>query len=622
MRRAMVSGRWAILVALVALGGCFEARPPANAVVPTLSFAARLGSSDPDWRGKFERERTILLDAAWETSEGAFQLALPAISSEYGDDNPPDSARVTSLLSSVRFHESDEITGKETLRKLSRKMLEYADHEHPYLVLNADQGATDPTCLLSHDSPVGVAFKVLGRPDPEEAKKNEPVAAVQNTLVVTTAPVESLVAVQRIAAKKDDDEKKGEKKEDPFAYSPDQRVKASVSTVLNSADTLDRIEYVTTYLYLYPFPSPPSRDIVLEEDMWRRFYALQWARGTHRDRYEKVDMRRAFEDMKVRIRDVKTLVVTQAKELGTLTRTSDDKLTVGINATESTHATPAANPAASGHVDPTLSYTTDVGTSVVTKLLKELEQRSTYINSSGDFLRITQRGMVGTNVAGRFHEELTLHVPAARELLTVLVPVEKEKEKPDEAFRVRRVVQPLYSRVDGLTVSVAVVRHPRKLRRSGEENFLLAFPDTADCDFRAVVTRPYAVTLWQSQLGTDVVQVGDLAPEDTAPMRPIYFTTPSSTMTAPQPLRLLGFTPDKADELLRLFREAISAARAKPPGKPGLVRASWKSGKNGDLIKLETGSGSVQPEIVLGLMPSAGSKELAGFAKGWPLAEK
>jgi hypothetical protein len=460
-------------------------------------------------------------------------------------------------------------------RKNVTTMLEIIDYEHSnLLVSNPKEQQTDyplPS-LLSGKNPIGAALTARWAPPSPKTKSNESnTVIIANTVV--TLPDATLVADlknQSLKGKSVEAKKEKDKKDQaansiatspvPEDFKTEQNVTLSISTVLNSSAVLDRIEYLSTYVYIQPFPFPANGDIVLEKEFWREFFSFHKYRNPllWKDTSSH-DMKRAIQDMRVRVVSIGTDVIKNI-DLGSLTRTTDDKLIAGISATA------VAPPTLTG-ITPSLNYTREAGSSANLKLQQELDQRSTYINPSGNFLRITQRGMHSVNLAGNFVENITLSIPAGQDKIPVLVPSRTEDMKAgqdkisslvpnktkDIKCQVKRLSQPLYSRVDAYTVSIVVARQTTELAKSTKD--FSHIDDPSNAAFVTGVTPVYRLTLWQHEREMYEVMTGDIFGKDPAlaKNKNVFFTTFEGER--PAPLILAGFQSEEQDELMRKIQK-------------------------------------------------------------------
>jgi len=604
--------RCLLVLAAVAIG-C-GGSPPKYTLVRAHSFDARLKHPSAcgqqcatcAWQREYTRHRDEIMTAAWAPDISRLSELLMPVARDYGQDSAiaqlrkeiglADGALSGKLLEALdanfQLTQAKVPDARGTVEKNIVGMLTYADTEHAELLkatlegMHTTDGDHTLPCLLSRDYPVGVAVTPI-KPAAADGRSE----GANPGVVVNAVPQ---VVVNSVVLNKPQEKK--EEKPDPDVFTPRQPITLSLSTVLNSTSLLDRIEYVSTLIYIYPFPFPPNGDVVLERELWYRFFALQSPRTRTRDLTLASDLHRAVTDMRVRIQDVKTLVIPKDSDLGTVKRTSKDAFEASLTGKG------AAHPEVTD-IAPTLKYTGEVGTDVSTKLLHQLDQRSTYISPSANFLRITQRGMIGVNLAGRVQEQVTLHVPASHDLIPAVT-------FRDGRLSVSWLAQPLYSRVDAFTVSVVVARHPTRLRKTTDESFALAFPDTADATFFVGVTRPARITLWQWERKLSAVQESDLLPNPDCGNALVYFRTLGTGGRA-APLRLCGLSPDREDDFVSTLRDLVHRAWAAPrkgseydavTGGGEAYRKLWaRRARHG----IEFGNeGDPQARIIVGLKPA------------------
>jgi hypothetical protein len=491
------------------------------------------------------------------------------------------------------------------------RMLEFIDYEHPNLLVDVSHLKSAPSVdhyklpsMVSNEYPVAIGVTRWATPSPPESKPSGPNIVIIGNTVVTSSELSRFLAsegepseTKQAGVKKDDGAKEEDKKlqtepkkkaTNPSegsegqtklkkdqsnekrgksaqtkgkpvlieGFKPEQRVTLSLSTVLNSPSAFDRVEYASTYLYLQAFPFPPNGGIVLEKEFWRRFFALNMTRDplVQKDATSN-DMLRAIEDMRVRITDIETTVKLRDLDLGSLTRKTSDKLTAEVAAT-------AAVPPTLTGITPKLSYSSGVDTEATMKLQQQLDQRSTYVDPYGHFLRIIQRGMQSVNLAGRFVENLTLRIPTAQDQIPALVPVQDSDSEAVKhhgeltraaRYQVKWLSQPIYSRVDALTLSIVAARQATALAKSTKDSFRV--DDPKDAVFIVKVTKPYRITLWQHERETCEVMLAEIFgnEKDLPKNQKVFFTT--FEKERPAPLRLYGFTPEQQHELLRKIQK-------------------------------------------------------------------
>jgi hypothetical protein len=570
-----------------------DSLPPKYEVYPTLSIEKQrkyplMDSNDPyyRWRTRFETEMNMMVQHEWIPTIDLLQKTFEEVSKEYRfESNSPDFNSVRKAFSE-KFQLEANLPNRNCLKYDPNKncdvyspntncltcgihrMLKLIDLEHPNLLVDTSRLKLPPAAyqyslpsLVSGYYPVDVATTEWTSPNPAKSDVNNTTIIVGGTVITSSKPplivapdYKSLASQQNVA--KDDMKSKNKKalaeskKVNTGAvddFNSEQHVTLNLSTALNSPSTFDRIEYVSTYLYLQPFPFPPNCDVVLEREFWRRFASL----NGDRDPLDKNDaalndMMRAIEEMRARITNIETTVKLRDVDLGSLTRKTSDKFNVGLSAT-------ATVPPVWTSIGPNLGYSSEVSTEAFTKLKQELDQRSTYIDPDGKFLRITQRGMLSVNLAGNFVEDITLSVPPAEDQILVLMPVKSSKVKAAE-YQVTWLLQPLYSRVDAFTLSVVVARQATSLAKSTKDSFRL--DDPKDAAFIVGVTRPYRITLWQNKRVIDVVTTGDIFGNDAKvpKNRDVYFTTFDNER--PHPLLLYNFAPEQMFELCRKIQNS------------------------------------------------------------------
>jgi hypothetical protein len=450
------------------------------------------------------------------------------------------------------------LSGRNNLRRRAVDMLLRIDEEHQTLLGSNsvpfhDRGqrwfSSSPQ-MVSPGYPVGVSLTVLTpteSPQSSRASTNAPGVTVNNYYLAGGTNL-------HVITTKEDTNKTTETSGPLIDFDPVQTVTLSVSTVLNSADTQDRIDYVSTFVYIYPFQEPANADVVLEDEFWKQFFSYQLGHREEKStNFIMDDLCGSYDALQIRFKNVTTTVLNQNLNLGTLQQGMESDLS-GTAA-----ATIPILPAATA--SPSITAASKATSSMSETILKQLDQRSTYISPDAAFLRITQRGMSSVNLNGRFNEKVQIYVPPARDPIYVL---QTNKTASGLDFQVKAVAQPVYSRVDALVVSLAVVRHPTKLRRSTEESFGLPLADAANNDFIVGVPRPSRVTLWKWDRLLGIVYTSDLDTSITANdanNEEVYFDSLAMGLNEAHPLCLDGF-----DEMQTLaFQEKISEARQKAP---------------------------------------------------------
>lgn len=538
---------------------------PRYTVYPTLSLTNRMARCSDWWTKPFTYNMAQLSENEWSPSSSMLASTYEPAATNYSF--AADSRSTMLALANRVFADTFKIDGEDKRGNGATSnivaMARLIDLEHPNLLVPTSRYRNAPVTiggslpsLVSGSCPVDVAVTRWSTPE----KKDEAVKTSATNLVfiannfcgATDGAMAKAVEVGGKSAGK-----AGAAKDagtgaafacDAADFSPEQTLTLSVSTVLNSPSILDRIEYVSTYVWIEAFPFPPDGDVVLEDEFWRRFFGLNAFR--HRDiraRAATNDMRRAIEEMRVRITDVDTTVNLRTVDLGTLEQTSTSKFGGGLAGT-------VGIPGMAATISPSATYNSDDNATLSQKLQQELDQRSTYVDAYGHFLRITQRGMRSVNLAGRFLEQLKLRVPVANGMTAVLVPKGK-------TYAVRWVSTPLYSRVDALTFSVVVARQTTAL--ASNKRIYAGLPDPNDAAFIVGVSRPDRITLWEHERRLDPVRACDIWPS-APPSRRILFA-PATTNANPAPLVLCGFSQDQKCALLDALRKTAGAERLLQP---------------------------------------------------------
>jgi hypothetical protein len=605
-----------LISALAALWHCYRQDKPQYHIRATLSISDRdryKGENNDwkNWRDRFRKELDRMKVHVWSPQIESFKSTCCDVGGQY-DVDPEDQASTMAILEDYlngKVHPYD-ISGMVNVESKIIKMIELIDHEHPNILLKdgdsrlealePDRGSgwlptnkCDLPRVLSSEYPVGVSLTPSWKTanTPESKTDRSTISIVANSVTVQAdkppssndepqnsndKPKTSTMAGKTVKSRKDkasDDStvkvsKEGAKTSEPGKkesaserFSSEQEVTLSLSTVLNSPCVHDRIEYVSTYIYLNPFPFPPNGGVVMEKEFWRRFFSLNAPRHKFiRNEARLNDMDRVIEDMRVRVVDTPTTVIREL-DFGTLKQTIANKLDAEI----------AGKILAAMEMNPKLTYSYQVSAEENQKLQQQLDQHSVYVDPRGNFLRITQRGMQSVNLAGRINEKVKLRIPVAEDDIAVLAPAD---EKASE-YEVRRLSQPLYSRVDALTMSVVVARQPTALTPSTMESYRLE--DPKDAVFIVGVTRPYCTTVWENERILFRVTTTDIfGDDDVAKNKTVFFTT--FEKERPVPLRLYKFTPEQVDVLLSKIRKQ---AIAKEYGVVSLALDKSKSIKIG-----------------------------------------
>ncbi len=541
----------------VLVTGCYLSHPKYT-VYPTLQLRDRIEDSDEDvgdkseadgWRTSFQDSIELMEESEWNPS--SFRLANACF--DVGERYGVPSNRWSSLMAAACcvFTDMFKLDGQDMSSKGARRsitaMVKRIDQEHPHLLVPSRQ-LRNPMpvdqarlpAVVSGIDPVAVS---LTRWTTSTQKQSASVVTSTVAIVVnsqTNAVVKGnnstfIVSVGDTSAKEKKDEKSVTTVED---FSPEQSLTLSLSTVLNSPSVFDRIEYVSTYVWIEPYPFPPNSDVVPERDFWQRFYALNAYRNESVQKAAEInDLRRALDDMRVRLVDVETDVKTTAINLGTWTRTG--KKTTSAELAGSVGLSSGAS------LSPSVSYENSTEAKTEQTLQKELDRRSTYIDASGHFLRITQRGMESANLAGRFLEKITLRIPAAGQACPVLVP------DSTSTYAVKWLSMPLYSRVEAWTFSVVVARQTTKLAKDEKNTYHVT--DSSDAALVVGVTRPSRIVLWQFERQLEPVFEKDVTDSRNGGDRLIRFAAAGTNQYA-YPLFLSGFDRVDKAELLDQLR--------------------------------------------------------------------
>jgi hypothetical protein len=435
-------------------------------------------------------------------------------------------------------------------------MFRLADEENKELLTNdyavvqrlASSCRSDLPWLTSRDLPVGVSVSSSW----EENPSSTPAASASdgsnsNTEKVVLDKIQvTFEAASTNSTSSKSTTNNAASDSTPPDYQEDQKVTLSMSTVLNSASVLDRIDYVTTYLYLLPYPLTPNGHVVLEREFWNKLLETISVRDplvrTNAGLLH-ADIQSCIYDMRVRAHDISTTVDVSQVNLGTVVQSSGSTINLGLSAT-------AKGSPFLPSISPQASYAGTLNGSDTLTLSRQLDQRSTYIDKASDFIRITQRGMQSVNLAGRIKEILTLHVPRASEPIYCLCPSKTNLC----TFCV--LSQPLYSQVNALTFSVTAARQTTKLAATIEDRYGL--DDRNDAAFIVGVTPLEHIKVWQWERTFDEINTWDLCGKDGKTAKSLFFTT--FTNETPHPLRLLNFDTAQRNKLLNEIR--VRAANA------------------------------------------------------------
>jgi hypothetical protein len=598
------------------LSGCYtpwHSQPPAYVVYPAPALVYRLDTTNwlpagepvvqtvQEWNQSYSDALEDL--SPWVPNPGLLLgSTFTNVCLEYGRTNAGYLLAVTNtarsfLLASNGFFRSTNTVpnaGQQLTNKVGR-MLMLADRENRELFTTNNQllkktpHSNQLPAMTSPDLPVGVSVTASWEENPTGQPRN-PATTPAKTSRQQVASDKMLVTIETAAASPRNPEPAGQpaETESPESalpdFQPDQQVTLSVSTVLNSASALDRIESVSTYVYFYPWPLSLNGNVILEKEFWRNFFSLNTARDprlrTNPDLLRR-DLFRALEDIRVHVHDLGTTVDLAQVDLGTLDQTFAGSFNAGLNATAKAEPYPLT-------LSPQLSYKGDA--SATGKFAPKLQfaKRSTYIDPPADFFRIDQRGMQSVDLAGRYKESVSLHVPAASEPMRVLVP----PRNSNDLCEVQTLAQPLYSQVDAITFSVVVVRQATALKASTEDRYGL--DDARDAAFIVGVTPLQRFKLWQWERACDGVTTWDIFGKTPGPARTVFFTTfPGET---PAPLYLMNFTAAQYNRLLAEIRRQLKTA------SHGLVEFTGRVGGIGDEhLKIGCVTDEDDPRELIGL---------------------
>jgi hypothetical protein len=558
------------------VAGCCSDHPD-YAVYPTLKLDARMGGTGlvvrscgvvrflglgkntevQNWWGKtFQRSVARMEENEWDPSQVRLTSQFDKVSSDYNVETNRKAQLVAAAMNV--FSNSFKLEGADHADKGARNniasMVRLADLEHPNLLVPLeDVRESIPVAryrlpaLVSDRCPADVSLTCWTAEKSEKASSSVVTAAVifavnsLTNLIIKDAGGATVTVVGDASAKKDT----ASKHESVDDFKTEQKVTLSVSTMLNSPSVCDRIEYVSTYIWIEPYPFPPSGDVVPEAEFWRHFFSLNAARDPEiKHRAELSDMRRALEDMRVRLVDADTTVEIKDIDLGQWTRTSTQTKSASLQGT--------VGVLQGATLSPSVSVQDVADSRAIQTLKQQLDQRSTYVDPNGHFLRITQRGVQSVNLAGRFLETLTFRVPAANQKCFAVVPDQ------DAEYAVKWFSMPLYSRLDALTFSVVVARQTTQFAKDRQDTYHQT--DASDAAYIAGVTSPERITLWQ--FARKMIPVySDVVSSPTtnaASRRPVMFA-PEGTNVVCGPLYLTGFDEHEAFKFFAKLRQATGA---------------------------------------------------------------
>lgn len=589
-KRTSVTQRQCLMIGILQILGVFllstlfmscMSQPPRYDLYPTLSTKARRADktkSFDQWTRHFSEELVEMQRNEWIPDIEVLKLTREEIKNEYFNcPEPTDLSSAEFVFKRYfqskkpenRVHEKDDFNCNLICRRIG-SMLDLLDAEHPNLLVEATRLKSLPLAneyellsLVSGGYPVSVAltrWTGLIQPESKDSgmKKTQDEQMKAKPTLVIRATVEGTDGDKKPKDEKSKEENIKIKPSPIDDFKPEQTVTLTLSTVLNSPAIVDRIDYVSTYVLLQAFPFPPNSDVVLEKEFWGGYCALNADRNPHvKNKNNAIlgDMERALEEMSVRIINADTTVKLKDIDFGTLTRKTTDKFSADIGAT-------AAAPPTLSSVTPKIGYSSEVGTDTSMKLQRQLDQRSIYVDPFGRFMRITQRGMQSVNLGGRFVENITLRMPIAQHQFPVLV-LSSGKGTEAVKYELRWLSEPLYSRVDALTLSVVVARQTTALAKSTKDSFRL--DDPSDAAFIVGVTRPYRITLWENPRDIFEVMSNEISGNlKCMPENPYVFFTIGEG--SPAKLALFGFTSEQRQELFSEIRKRVKESPNQPIG--------------------------------------------------------
>lgn len=353
-------------------------------------------------------------------------------------------------------------------------------------------------------------------------------------------------------------------------FQEDQTVNLSISTVLNSASTLDRIDSVSTYVYLYPWPMALNGMVVPEREFWLRFFNRNTVQDPLvRTNTELLDneFAEALTYLRVKVHDLSTLVDLGQVNLGTVQQTFGNSTAASITSLPL------------GGLTPQLSSTQTAGASASNTPLQQIDQRSTFIDPEGDFFRIDQRGLQSLDLAGRFNEKVTLHIPMAEDQnppLTVLSP----PKNTNELCELLPLQRPIYNAVDALTFSVVVAHQTTLLSADTEDRYGLNDRNNATLIVGVTPIQHMKLWLWERKLAqvSSLDIFGQTRPDH--PARFLYLTTFANEKPC-----LLFTSGTFTDTQNRRLMDAIRAAAGHVTA-PDVNPANWVDSTNISLVAL------------------------------------
>ena len=469
-------------------------------------------------------------------------------------------------------------------------------HRGEWLMLSETQGRA---LTVSKQRPAAISASVI-RPIPSGALEGKPLILQLSDRAQKEIFLNYLASAAGDCSKKSDDQKCREantkavmnalnglttigsaKTESPSPISPFQTFELTLSSILNSPDTANRLEYVTTYLAFYDFPYPIHSAVTMEDEFWLRLRAKQKAK-TDREKLLSfsIDLDAVWESLKVRIESVETTVVpSPIQEIASVSREGSQSVEIKPQPSIELKGT------VKGTIETPLSLNSSTKTSVSEKLLREFDRRSVWLNRSRDVMRITQRGMDAVNIAGGLREKVTLRVPPAATGRHVL---DFKDGKPE----FRRVDVPLYTKVQALAISLGVVREPYGYKRSATEKYGL--PDGADSYYLVVLPYPEVLTLWTldrkvSRLTSDILDLEMRPPGLHEKQFDLMFYSPENQESFPAYVSSSAESWIKEKVQTSLYSQLNLAAKNKVLGLPA-AKGQKESNKEEEILCLKHGS--------------------------------
>jgi hypothetical protein len=611
---------WWVLIFPLMLTGCafwhshVVSPPPAYKLYPSAGLLYRLDSRNWEKAGESVSNDITSWNAhytnalkeiyPWVLDANSFYTTFTNAAREYGITDPAYlDAIPKQAYSSLVAYLNSEYSTDATNGSIGnvRRMFERADVENSKL-LSADNAKLkddpsdwhiplslgNPPLMTSPEIPVGVSLTAQWNENPSaknatstgELAGTNTMQATFDKLTVTFQGQSSTNSNSRGPQTGDKPVANGNLKDQAkdkdttiADFQEDQTVNLSVSTMLNSASTLDRIDSVSTYVYVYPMTSALNGNVVLEREFWMNFLGYNLSRDplirTNRA-YVNADLSAAIEHLRMKVHDLSTMVDYGTEDLGSDQQAFSNTGTAGV--TGSAKSSPFTT------ISPTANFTESASATTTTTPKEQIDQRSTYIDGKGDFFRINLRGLESLDLAGRFKENVTIHIPAADEGITVLIPPGNTND--DDYCELQEVSQPIYSQMDAITFSVAVAREITKLSANTEDRYGLN--DRNDAAFVVGVTAPEHIVLWQWERSFPEISTWDIFGKVTPSAQMLYFNLAPGDVPSPLCVSDNFQLPD----LLKLFN-AIRSARTNFN-----INSTAYADTNG-IIHLKTGNGFI-----------------------------